>query len=165
MKETVRSWRGIANRKVRLITFLFCLATATTGFSENPSERTNGLRLNFHGVPLEKVLNYLSEAAGFIIVLQAQPLANVDVWSDQLLARDEALSILNSALHLQGYAAVLNGRTLRVMSADAARAARLPVKLGNDPELIPPTDQVVTQIIPLRFIEAAQILKELQPLI
>src|SRR3954466_14663566 len=30
-----------------------------------------GLRLNFRGVPLEMVLNYLSEAAGFIIVLEA----------------------------------------------------------------------------------------------
>src|SRR5260370_9243015 len=165
MKETVRAWRGIANRKVWLITFLFCLATATTGFSENPRERTNGLRLNFHGVPLEKVLNCLSEGEGFIIVLQAQPLANVDVWSDQLLARDEALSILNSALDPQGYAAVLDGRTLRIMTAEAARVCKLPVKLGNDPKLIPATDQVVTQVIPLRFIEAAQILKDLQPLL
>src|SRR5882724_6244553 len=165
MKGTVRTWRYIPNWKLSLVTFLFGIATATSGFSENPGERTNGLRLNFHGVPLENVLNYLSEAAGFIIVLQAQPLANVDVWSDQLLARDEALSILNSALHLQGYAAVLNGRTLRIMTADAARSGKLPVKLGNDPELIPATDQVVTQVIPLRFIEAKQILKDLQPLV
>src|SRR5882672_3796868 len=51
------------------------------------------------------------------------------------------------------------------MTADAARSGKLPVKLGNDPELIPPTDQVVTQVIPLRFIEANQILKDLQPLV
>src|SRR2546425_149668 len=30
------------------------------------------LRLNFRGVPLEMVLNYLSEAAGFIIVLETK---------------------------------------------------------------------------------------------
>ncbi|HXI50274.1 MAG TPA: hypothetical protein VNH84_02180, partial [Candidatus Saccharimonadales bacterium] len=34
-----------------------------------PADTERGLRLNFRGVPLDMVLNYMSEAAGFIIVL------------------------------------------------------------------------------------------------
>jgi len=42
-----------------------------------------GLRLNFRGVPLDMVLNYLSDAAGFIIVLDTEVKGKVDVWSNQ----------------------------------------------------------------------------------
>src|SRR5262245_8091634 len=50
-----------------------------------------GLRLNFRGAPLEMVLNYLSEAAGFIIVLDTQVKGKVDVWSNTPLSKDEAV--------------------------------------------------------------------------
>src|SRR5881396_2092474 len=47
-----------------------------------------GLRLNFRGVPLDMVLNYLSDAAGFIIVLEGKVEGKVDVWSNQPLTKD-----------------------------------------------------------------------------
>src|SRR4051812_16296567 len=57
------------------------------------------LRLNFRGVPLDMVLNYLSEAAGFIIVLETEPKGKVDVWSNQPLNKDEAVDLLNTILN------------------------------------------------------------------
>ncbi|HWH72424.1 MAG TPA: secretin N-terminal domain-containing protein, partial [Candidatus Sulfotelmatobacter sp.] len=135
-------------------------ASAGGGQKEN-----NGLRLNFRGAPLEMVLDYLSEAAGFIIVLEAQPKGTVDVWSDQPLTRDEACDVLNSALIKNGYAAVRKGRTLTIVNRDEAKTHALPVKLGSDPGSIPQTDEMVTQILPVRFIEVAQLVKDLQPLV
>src|SRR5689334_13181399 len=46
-------------------------APASTAPS-NEADADGQLRLNFRGAPLETVLNYLSEAAGFIIVLDTQ---------------------------------------------------------------------------------------------
>src|ERR1041385_596014 len=56
------------------------------------SETEKGLRLNFRGVPLEMVLNYLSDAAGFIIVLETKVEGKVDVWSNQPMSKDEAVN-------------------------------------------------------------------------
>jgi general secretion pathway protein D len=126
---------------------------------------TNGLRLNFRGASLDAVLNYLSEAAGFIIVLEAQPKGKVDVWSSQPLSRDEAVDLLNSVLNRNGYAAIRRGRTLTIINKDEAKTKAIPVHSGSDPESIPDTDEIVTQIIPVRFVEAAQLLKDLQPLV
>jgi type II secretory pathway component GspD/PulD (secretin) len=39
------------------------------------------------------------------------------------------------------------------------------VKLEKDPAKIPRNDQVVTQIIPVQFVEVSQLLKDLQPLV
>lgn len=123
------------------------------------------LRLNFRGASLETVLNYLSEAAGFIIILDTEVRGKVDVWSSQLVSQDEALNILNSALNRNGYATIRNGRTLTIVTKDEAKKRDLPVKSGNNPLDIPKNDEMVTQIIPVRFINAAQLTKDLQPLL
>lgn len=136
------------------------VTTDTTGTVTN-----GGLRLNFRGVPLDMVLNYLSDAAGFIIVLDAQPRGKVDVWSNTPLSRDEAVDLLNSVLNKNGLAAIRNGRTLTIVNKDDAKTRHIPVRQGADPANIPVNDEIVTQIIPVRFVEVAQIIKDLQPLV
>jgi len=124
-----------------------------------------GLRLNFRGVPLEMVLNYLSDAAGFIIVLDTKVEGKVDVWSNQPLNKDEAVDLLNTILNKNGYAAIRNGRTLTIVSRDEAKKRNIPVKRGADSDAIPRTDEMVTQIIPVRHANITQLTANLQPLI
>ena len=124
-----------------------------------------GLRMNFRGVPLEMVLNYLSDAAGFIIVLDAQVRGKVDMWSNTPLTKDEAVNLLNTVLNKNGYAAIRNGRTLTVVNRDEAKTKGIPVRQGNNPENIPSNDEIVTQIIPVRTVEATALIKDLQPLV
>lgn len=123
------------------------------------------IRLNFRGAPLELVLDYLSEAAGFIIKPEVDVKGKVDVWSAQPLTRDEAVEVLNSVLARQGYAVIRDGRTLVVLTRDEARRRYIPVRRGNDPNAIPKNDEIVTQIIPVRFLNATQLVRDLQPLI
>jgi len=124
-----------------------------------------GLRMNFRGVPLDLVLNYLSEAAGFIIVLDTKVTGKIDAWSNQPLSKDEAVELLNSVLNRNGFAAIRHGRTLTIVNKDEAKTRDIPVILESDPNKIPKTDEIVTQIMPVRYIEVAQLLKDLQPLV
>jgi general secretion pathway protein D len=124
-----------------------------------------GVQLRFQQAPLAQVLRYLGEAAGFTIVLEAQPKGLVNVWSEQSLDREEALNLVNSLLVQNGLAAIRSGQTLTVVNRDEAKVHDIPVKLGSDPAAIPRIDEVVTQILPVRFIEVAQLVKDLQPLV
>jgi general secretion pathway protein D len=125
-----------------------------------------GLRLNFRNAPLELVLNYLSEAAGFIIMPGGADVSGkLTVWSAQPLTKEEAVGVLSTALTKNGYTAILNGRTLKILSTDTAKKEESPVIVQADPEFIPKTDQVVTQIIPVKFIDASQLSRDLQQLI
>lgn len=133
----------------------------STGSVTNAPEE---LRLNFRGVPLEMVLNYLSDAAGYIIVLETEVKGKVDVWSNKPVSQEEALVLLNSVLSKNGYAALRNGRTLTIVSKESARKRDIPVKSGNDPLQIPKSEDMVTQIIPIRYINAAQLTENLKPL-
>jgi len=126
---------------------------------------TNELWLNFRGVPLDMVLNYLSRAAGFVIVMDTQVNGRVDVWSDRPVTKDEAVNLLNAVLNRNGYAAVRNGQTLTIMTKEDAKTRDIPVKIGNDPNLIPNNDEMVTQIIPIRYVEAKQLVTDLSPFV
>jgi len=128
-------------------------------------ENEKGLRLNFRGVPLDMVLTYLSDAAGFIVVLDTPVEGKIDVWSAQPLSKQEAIDLLNTVLNKNGYAAIRNGRTLRIVKRDEARTKDIPVRSGNKPAEIAKSDEMVTQVIPVRYANAAQLVQNLRPLI
>jgi general secretion pathway protein D len=136
-------------------------APGTPSVSTARGSSTNGLWLNFRGVPLEMVLDYLSDAAGFIIVLDTPVSGRVNLWSDQPVTKDEAVDLLNSVLNQNGYAAIRDGRKLTIVSKNDAKTRDIPVKTGNDPAAIPNNDEIVTQIIPIRFVEARQLASDL----
>jgi general secretion pathway protein D len=117
--------------------------------------------MNFRNAPLEQVLEYLSEAAGFIIVLDAPVKGTVNVISAKPLSQDEAVDFLNSALNKNGLAAIRDGRTLTIVDRLSAKTRDIPVKVNNDPRMIPKNDEIVTQIIPIRYVEADQLAKDL----
>jgi type II secretory pathway component GspD/PulD (secretin) len=138
-------------------------AAAATADGQGPSD---GLRLNFRNAPIDLVLNYLSEAAGFIIELDTPVHGTVSVVSAQPMTKDEAVDLLNSVLNKNGYAAIRTGdRTLKIMDKTTAKSSNNPVKIGNDPSDIPNNDEMVTQIIPIRFVEAAQLVTDISPFV
>jgi type II secretory pathway component GspD/PulD (secretin) len=113
------------------------------------------------------VLNYLSEAAGFIINVKpgTSVRGKVDVWSNDPLTKEEALDLLDTVLIQNSLAAIRNGKVLTIVNRDEAKTQSIPVIQGSDPEKIPMTDKIVTQIIPVRFVEVGQLVKDLQPLV
>jgi general secretion pathway protein D len=142
-------------------------STDATNYVPPIEAATNGtdeIYIHFRNAPIEEVLNYLSDAAGFIIELDTRVSGTVDVWSAQPVTRDEAAQVLNSVLNKNGYSVILDGRILRIMShSDALQNA--PVKvLTNDPYSIPRSAEIVTQIIPIRFVQARQLVTDLSPL-
>ncbi len=151
----------------------FCseLATAEAAFSntsEASSESRSGsrmLRLNFHHTPLAQVLEYLSDAAGFIIEKQTEVSGTVECWSKQPVTQDEAVELLSSALKQSGCALVRQGRVLTLIREDQAKTAAREVVVGSQPEDVPPSDETVTQLIPVHYVTASQLVNNLQSLL
>ncbi|MEY4939404.1 MAG: putative ral secretion pathway protein [Verrucomicrobiota bacterium] len=123
------------------------------------------LIFNFRGAPLETVLNYMSEAAGFIINLETPVRGTVDMFSAQPVTRQEAVVLLNFALNKAGYTSVVQGRIISIASKEDAKKKNLPIRTGNDPEEIPSTAEMVIQIIPLRHLDATTAARDLGTLL
>ena len=124
-----------------------------------------GLRINFHAAPLGLVLDYLSDAAGFIINKQGDARGNVELWSKQPVSKDEAVELLGSVLTKNGYSLTRNGRILTIMPSGSVKTADTEIVVSSDPGLVEKSDQVQTQVIPVRYATASQLVPNLEPLL
>jgi general secretion pathway protein D len=86
---------------------------------------------------------------------------NVTVISAHPVTQDEAVNLLNTELNRNGYAAIRAGKTLTIMDKNDAKTRDIPVKIGNNPGDIPDNDEIATWIIPIRFVEARQLVSDL----
>ncbi|HNQ34826.1 MAG TPA: type II secretion system secretin GspD, partial [bacterium] len=130
-----------------------------------PTGAAQGIVLNFQNASLDTILAYLSETAGFIVVRDVAVEGHLTIMSRQPITREEAITVLNTALYQKGYAAIVTGRTLRIIPLADAKKRNLPVRIGNDPSKIEPSDSVVTQIIPVRYVDAVKLRQDLAPLL
>ena len=133
---------------------------STSAIAEDPQ-----LMLNFQDVPLQSVLEYMSEAAGFIILGDTKVRGDVTILSKQPLNREEAVDLLDTILNEKGYTAIRRGRILKIVEKDKALIEDIPVKSGSDPADIPKKDVMVTQIIPIRFGNAGQLIENISELL
>jgi type II secretory pathway component GspD/PulD (secretin) len=140
----------------------FTAATAGAAAADNA---TNGICLNFHNARANLVLEYLSEAGGFVINLEAEVREPIDVWSNGPVTKDQAFELLNSSLKQHGYAVIRQGRILTVVNLDRAKTADLDIVTGNDPDAVQKSDEMVTQIIPVRYASVGQLVNNLGPLL
>ena len=167
--------------KQQIFLIAFCLATFISGpqlvaqneassesvveIAQVADQPQEGLRMNFRNVPLEMVLDYMSEAAGFSIIAETDISGEVSVWNNRPLNREQAVALLDSILNEKGYAAIRVGNTLKIVSSSNAQTENLPVRTGNDPAEIPQSDRMVTQIIPVRYTGAVDLIENLEPLL
>jgi general secretion pathway protein D len=123
------------------------------------------ITLNFKDAPTHSVLEYLSEAAGLVILEVAKVDGRVTLMSRQDITVNEAVALLDTVLKDKGLAAVRNGRVLKIMTTEQARQDLIPVRSGRTPEDIEPSDRIVTQIIPIRNADAIKLKADLKSLI
>ena len=159
-KESAKAEKKAARKEAKK-------AAAAPVVPPTPPEPTDKaeLRLNFRNAPLDLVLNYMSEAAGYIIVLETSVRGTIDVWSNTPVTKTEALGLLNSALNKNNYAAILEGRTLTILSKSDAKTRENPIVVGSDAVAIPKDEQIVTQIIPVKGMSASSLIRDISSLI
>ncbi len=126
---------------------------------------TTQITMRFKDAPVDAVLQHLSEAAGFEVVKDAPIEGRVTVWSDQPVSPEEAVTLLNTLLKGNGYTAIQMGRILKITSREKAKKGSIPVRFGADPEGVPLTDDLVTQVIPVKSLDAIKLKTDLQPLV
>lgn len=113
--------------------------------------------LNFRDAPLEQVLQFYSEITGRTLIKSPGINATITLRGQTRLTQKEALQAIESVLAMNNVTLVPMGeKFLKVVQPTAARqeamsiAGRLPEKPFED------TDQLISQIIPLKFIEIAE---------
>jgi general secretion pathway protein D len=144
-------------------------AATTAPLPSGPPPAASGHVLNFNEAPIDLVLKYLAESVGLQVVKQS-PMTDVRVTiiGQQPIYVEDTIALLNSALNVKGYAAIrsgADGRILKIVTLEDAKKLNVPVHKGTQPDLIPTTDEVITQVMPLRYIDASRLRQDLTPLV
>ena len=130
-----------------------------------PRAPTTQISVNFKDAPIDTVLEHLSDVAGFIVVKEAPVDGRVTVLSKQPITPPEAVALLNSVLKTNGFTAIQMGRILKITSRERAKKGNIPVHFGSDPEQVDNSDELITQVIPVRSVDAVKLKQDIQPLV
>ncbi len=87
----------------------------------------------------------------------------VQIISSKKVTKEEAYQTFLSALASVGLTTVETGKLVKIMPVATAKQSNLPTYLGRD--YAPRTDQMVTQIIPLKYIDAKDMQTQLKQIL
>jgi general secretion pathway protein D len=119
--------------------------------------------MNFQDADLDVVLDAFAQASGFNYVLAPEVRRKVTVQGR--VPRRELFDTLLAVLEVHGLTAVRSGDLYKIVRIAAAQAQGLPVVVGTEPDPSRRPEEIVTQLIPLRYGSAGELARVLQPLI
>jgi general secretion pathway protein D len=152
-----------------LAVFALAILSLPVLAQDRPAEDEKKLKFNFKDASLDTILRYVSSVTGWIFVQEKATSGTITAVSDTDVPISKCLDFLNSALRQHGrvilnpYSPALpkEGQTLKVLDISDAMKRGIEIYVGGDPETIPLTDQVRTQIIPLKAVNVVDVQKEL----
>lgn len=118
--------------------------------------------LNFKDAELDAVIGWVSEQTGKNFVVDPRVKSKVTIVSGKPLDKDEIYQVFLSVLQVHGFAAVPAGDIIKIMPDVNAKQSGVPVAGTRGTQR---GDEMVTRVIPLDNVPAAQLVPILRPLI
>src|SRR5213593_3401678 len=122
-----------------------------------PAQRGRFVVLNFDNADIETVIQAASEIIGFNYVLAPDVRGKVTVQTSGRIAQEEVFGVLLAILEVQGFTAVKSGNLYKIVRIEGARERAVPTIVGQKPDPTRIPDEIITQIVPLRYSSVADL--------
>ncbi|MFP6662946.1 MAG: type II secretion system secretin GspD [Deltaproteobacteria bacterium] len=119
------------------------------------------VRMDFQNVEIPTLVKFISEITGRNFVLDEKIKGRLSLISPAKITVAEAYQMFQSALQVKGFTTVQAGPVTKIIQIKNARQAGLPLAAIG----LPGTDRFVTQILPLKHLEADAAATLLAPLV
>jgi general secretion pathway protein D len=126
------------------------------------AQESDTVTLNFVNADLEAVVKAVAEITGRNFLVDPRVKGTVNIVSVHPVAKSRVYPTFLSALRMQGLAAVEGDGVVKIVPEAEAKTQAGPVAQGA---VGARGDRIVTQVIPLRYESAAQLLAVLRPLV
>ena len=162
---TAAAWAAGISISLALVRLAY--AQGFPAFPPDPAEAVETeLRLTLNQAPVELVLDAYGEQTGRTLLLgPSLPSASITLRSQGSLTREEYLGAIETVLGMHGIALLPEGeKFLRVVPNKQAREEPMPILTPADAEGMDDSGRLISQMIPLTHIEAAEAQKAITPL-
>ncbi|MBI4269761.1 MAG: type II secretion system secretin GspD [Candidatus Rokubacteria bacterium] len=129
------------------------------------AQRGRFVVLNFDNADIETVVQAASEIAGFNYVLAPDVRGKVTVQTSGRIPQEDVFGVLLAVLEVHGFTAIKAGNLYKIIRIEGARERAVPTIVGQTPDERRTTDEVITQIVRLRYAAVADLSALLRPLI
>ncbi len=130
-----------------------------------PPGQGGNVVMNFDNADIEQVINAASEILRFNYVIAPDVRGKVTLQSSGTIRREELFGVLLAVLEVNGFTAVKSGNLYKIVRIEGARERAVPTIIGTTPDPARTTDEIITQIVPLRFAAVTDLGNMLRPLI
>lgn len=148
---------GFGRQLASLLALLLLLTVASL-----PVARAEQITLNLNNADIAALIKTVSEHTGKNFVIDPRVKGKVTVISAHPMEREEFYQVFLSILEVHGFSTVPSGNLIKIVPDVKAKQAGIPTISGLSEF---PGDQVVTRIIQVKNVTAAQLVPILRPLI
>lgn len=120
------------------------------------------ITLNLKDTDITTLIRAVSEVTGKNFIVDPRVKARVTVISQEPLPADELYKVFLSVLQVHGFSAVDSGDVTKIVPEINAKQMAVPTITQRSPA---PGDEMVTSVIPVRNVSAAQLVPILRPLV
>jgi general secretion pathway protein D len=119
--------------------------------------------IDFNNVDISVLIKFISELTGKNFVIDQRVKGKVTIISPSKISVDEAYKVFESVLEVHGFASVETGRLIKIIPAPDARTKNIETRTQarGDSD----NDQVVTQLMPLRFADPEEVKRLFTPMV
>ena len=137
------------------------LATLLMGMLLSIPLRAEEVTLNFSDADLVAVINSVSQITGKNFIIDPRVKGKVTVVSSKPLNEDEVYNVFLSILQVHGFATVPTENAIKIIPDATAKQSAAP----STPSSSNPGDQLITRVLQIDHINAAQLVPILRPLV
>ncbi len=130
-----------------------------------PGQRGRFVVLNFDSADIETVVHAASEIVGFNYVIAPDVRGKVTVQTSGRIPQEDVFGVLLAILEVHGFTAVRSGNLYKIIRIEGARERAVPTIIGGEADPGRVSDEIVTQIVPVRYSSVTDLGTLLRPLI
>jgi general secretion pathway protein D len=127
-----------------------------------PSPPPVYISMDFTDVDLPVLIKFISEQTKKNFVFDERVQGKITIISPRRVSLDEAYNVFLSVLHVKGFATVEQDDTIKIVPIGIARQENLPTETDGSRE---PGAKIITRLIPLQFVDVAEIVTLLTPIV
>jgi general secretion pathway protein D len=135
---------------------------AATGAADAQGN-TRLITMDFQDVDLAVLVKFISELTGKNFIVDEKVRGKVTIISPGKISVDEAYLVFQSVLQVKGFTTVPAGAVIKIVPSKEAKSSTIPTVMRSG---VPaPTDEYITRLIPLKYVDANNMIAILQPLV
>jgi general secretion pathway protein D len=121
------------------------------------------ITMDFQDVDLPVLVKFISEITGKNFILDERVKGKITIISPSKITVEEAYTVFQSVLQVKGFTTVPSGSVIKIVQAQEAKSNTLDTVLAD--RKFAANDEFITKLMPLKNVDANNILAIVQPLV